>query len=176
MDAPMEQPARPGVNSARYQGLDPGEPLRIDWNPSPPRRTAAAGSGLPFRLDLANQCLLVQPRVGPVRSTSLGLGTFRLLQRLLHPERASPRDALTDRELRVLVYLPTNLSAQEIGRELHLSVHTVKTHMSHLYAKLGVHRRSQAIDRAIELGLMPAAGRLRSCACGRHLEVSDAVG
>jgi Bacterial regulatory proteins, luxR family len=42
--------------------------------------------------------------------------------------------------LRVLRYLPSNLSAPEIGRELYLSFHTVKTHMRSIYAKLGVHR------------------------------------
>jgi len=37
----------------------------------------------------------------------------------------------------VLRYLPTNLSQPEIANELHVSRHTVRTHMSHLYAKLG---------------------------------------
>ena len=57
-------------------------------------------------------------------------------------------------ELRILRYLPTNLSAAEIASEIHVSVYTVKTHMRHLYAKFGVHKRSAAIERARALGLL----------------------
>jgi LuxR family transcriptional regulator, maltose regulon positive regulatory protein len=72
---------------------------------------------------------------------------------------------LTDCEARVLRYLPTNLTAREIASRLHLSVHTVTTHMRHVYIKLGVHRRQEAVDRARALGLLTLiASRLR---CGR---------
>jgi LuxR family maltose regulon positive regulatory protein len=54
----------------------------------------------------------------------------------------------------VLRYLPTNLTAPEIAGQLHLSVNTVRTHMRHLYAKLGAHRRQEAVDRARTLGLL----------------------
>jgi LuxR family transcriptional regulator, maltose regulon positive regulatory protein len=54
----------------------------------------------------------------------------------------------------VLRYLPTNLPAPEIARELSLSVHTVRTHMRHIFAKLGVHRRTEAVTRARALGLL----------------------
>ena len=63
---------------------------------------------------------------------------------------------LTAGELRVLRYLSSNFSAPEIGAELYLSVNTVKTHMRHIYEKLGVRRRTQAIERAQALGLLPA--------------------
>jgi LuxR family maltose regulon positive regulatory protein len=63
-------------------------------------------------------------------------------------------EPLTDSELRVLRLLPTNLSKREIGDELYLSVHTIKTHVKHLYAKLDAHTRSEAVDRARELGLL----------------------
>jgi LuxR family maltose regulon positive regulatory protein len=62
--------------------------------------------------------------------------------------------SLTASETYVLRYLPTRLTAQEIASELSLSVHTVTTHMRHLYAKLGVHRRRQAVERARALGLL----------------------
>ena len=55
---------------------------------------------------------------------------------------------LSERELRVLRCLPSNLSAPEIGAELYLSTSTVKTHMRHIYATLGVHRRTEAVRRA----------------------------
>jgi LuxR family maltose regulon positive regulatory protein len=66
-------------------------------------------------------------------------------------------------EIRVLRYLPTNLSAPEIARELSLSVHTVRTHVRHLFAKLGAHGRSEAVDRASALGLLaPSPSRRAS--------------
>jgi DNA-binding CsgD family transcriptional regulator len=70
------------------------------------------------------------------------------------PRPAFEADPLTDGEIRVLRYLPTHLTAPEIARQLFLSVHTVTTHMRHIYAKLGVHRRHEAVDRARALGLL----------------------
>jgi LuxR family maltose regulon positive regulatory protein len=65
-----------------------------------------------------------------------------------------PLEPLSDSEMRVLRYLPTNLSAPEIASELHVSHNTIRTHMRHLYAKLGMHRRSEAVERARALGLL----------------------
>jgi LuxR family transcriptional regulator, maltose regulon positive regulatory protein len=53
----------------------------------------------------------------------------------------------------VLRYLPTNLSASQIGSELYVSDNTVRTHIRHLYAKLGTHSRAEAV----------------ACACARAL-------
>ena len=52
----------------------------------------------------------------------------------------------------MLRYLPTNLSGPEIADELYVSVNTVRTHMRHLYAKLGTHRRTETVARARALG------------------------
>ncbi|TDC08834.1 hypothetical protein E1265_32795 [Streptomyces sp. 8K308] len=68
---------------------------------------------------------------------------------------------LSEGELRVLRHLPSNLSAPEIAGELRLSANTVKTHMRHIYAKLGVHRRTEAVERAREVGLMGPSSRRR---------------
>jgi LuxR family maltose regulon positive regulatory protein len=76
-------------------------------------------------------------------------------------EPQQPRENLSEGELRVLRFLPSNLSAPEIGSELYLSVNTVKTHMRHIYAKLGVHRRTEAVERARELGLLRPSSRHR---------------
>jgi LuxR family transcriptional regulator, maltose regulon positive regulatory protein len=54
----------------------------------------------------------------------------------------------------VLRYMPTNLTALEIAGELSVSHHTVKTHMRHLYAKLGTHRRAETVAHARALGLL----------------------
>ena len=63
-------------------------------------------------------------------------------------------EPLTDCEARVLRYLPTNLSAPEIADQLSVSANTVRTHMRHVYEKLGAHRRAGAVDRARALGLL----------------------
>jgi DNA-binding CsgD family transcriptional regulator len=76
----------------------------------------------------------------------------RALQRAL--DQPAHRAALTHGEIRVLRYLPTNLSAQEIADELYLSVNTVKTHQRHVYQKLGARGRTQAVKRARALGLL----------------------
>jgi len=63
-------------------------------------------------------------------------------------------EPLSQAETRVLRFLQTSLSAPEIARELYVSVNTVRTHMRHLYDKLGAHRRLEALDRARTLGLL----------------------
>jgi len=68
-------------------------------------------------------------------------------------------DPLSQSEIQVLRYLPTHLSREEIASELYLSANTVKTHMRHLYAKLGTHRRAEAVRRAGELGLLAPSPR-----------------
>jgi LuxR family maltose regulon positive regulatory protein len=71
-----------------------------------------------------------------------------------------PAEELSPGELRVLRYLPTNLSRPEIAGELSVSPSTVSAHIRSIYAKLGVGDRSAAVRRARELRLL-AAGRTR---------------
>jgi LuxR family maltose regulon positive regulatory protein len=71
-----------------------------------------------------------------------------------------PAEELSPGELRVLRYLPTNLSRPEIAGELSVSVNTISTHLRSIYAKLQVRDRSSAVQRARELRLL-AAGRTR---------------
>ena len=78
------------------------------------------------------------------------------------PEDAEPlREALSESELRVLRYLPTNLRAPEIAAELFVSLNTIRTHLRNVYAKLGVHSRADAVNRARELGLLSPSSRKR---------------
>ena len=70
--------------------------------------------------------------------------------------------SLTTAELRLLPLLTTHLTFPEIGGRLHLSPHTVKTQAVSIYRKLGVSCRSEAIERAIELGLVDAPLASRS--------------
>ena len=69
------------------------------------------------------------------------------------------REPLSQAETRVLRYLPTNLTATEIAGQLYLSVNTVRTHMRHVYDKLGTHRRRGAVERARALGLLAPSTR-----------------
>lgn len=61
---------------------------------------------------------------------------------------------LSERELDVLKLIAKGCSNQEIADQLYISIHTVKTHSSNLYSKLDVKRRTQAVTRAKELGLV----------------------
>jgi LuxR family maltose regulon positive regulatory protein len=65
-----------------------------------------------------------------------------------------PAEELSPTELRVLRYLPTNLSRPEIASELSVSVNTVNTHVRNIYAKLQARDRSSAVQRARELRLL----------------------
>jgi LuxR family maltose regulon positive regulatory protein len=67
------------------------------------------------------------------------------------PELASP---LTSRERELLQYLPTRMTNGDIAAKSYISVNTVKTHMVHLYRKLGVADRDAAVAKAEELGLL----------------------
>ncbi len=63
-------------------------------------------------------------------------------------------EALSERELSVLRYLPSRLSNREIGDELYVSLNTVKSHLKTIYRKLDVERRDDAVRRARQLGLL----------------------
>jgi LuxR family maltose regulon positive regulatory protein len=69
---------------------------------------------------------------------------------------APPAEELTPSELRVLRYLPTNLSRPEIASQLSVSVNTVNTHVRNIYAKLQARDRSSAVQRARDLRLLSA--------------------
>ncbi|MBR7199344.1 LuxR C-terminal-related transcriptional regulator [Pseudomonas sp. 14A] len=83
-------------------------------------------------------------------------------QLLTHFPTAAPRPAvessateqLSSRELAVLRLIAQGCSNQEISEQLFISLHTVKTHASHINSKLGVERRTQAVARAKALGLL----------------------
>jgi LuxR family maltose regulon positive regulatory protein len=63
-------------------------------------------------------------------------------------------EQLSPSELRILRYLPTNLSRPEIARELSVSVNTVNTHIRNIYAKLQAQDRSSAVQRARKMRLL----------------------
>ncbi|MCH8561826.1 response regulator transcription factor [Nesterenkonia sp. YGD6] len=69
--------------------------------------------------------------------------TAQMMKRL-----ASPATALTPREIEILQQLATGATNRDLARVLFISEATVKTHLVHIYDKLGVENRTQAIDRA----------------------------
>jgi LuxR family transcriptional regulator, maltose regulon positive regulatory protein len=83
----------------------------------------------------------------PVSRQGLGgIVAPRLPEPLLEP--------LSESEVRVLRYLPTNLTTPEIARELTVSPNTVRTHVRHMYAKFGTHHRAETVELARALGLL----------------------
>jgi LuxR family maltose regulon positive regulatory protein len=97
------------------------------------RAVLGAGNAEPTRTD--------ERRLGiPVAATSLA-------------------DPLSDRELDVLRLLGTDLGGPDIARELSVSVNTVRTHTRHIYTKLGVTNRREAVREAARLGLLRRPSR-----------------
>jgi LuxR family maltose regulon positive regulatory protein len=86
-----------------------------------------------------------------------------LLEQAAHPpgpparRRTEPAEPLTERELVVLRLLATRLSNREMGRELYVSVNTIRSHVKAVYRKLGVRTRAEAVARAREAGLLPGS-------------------
>ncbi|WP_308201066.1 response regulator transcription factor [Agromyces mediolanus] len=67
---------------------------------------------------------------------------------------AAPAQALSPRELEVLRLVAAGSSNPEIARTLVIGEATVKTHLTHVFEKLGVNDRTRAVTRAMELGLL----------------------
>ena len=82
------------------------------------------------------------------------------LQRLEERIRRGKDYELTPAELRLISFLPTHLSLQEIANRLHVSRATVKTQVASIYDKLGVDRRSEAVEIVEQSGLGTIDGRL----------------
>jgi LuxR family maltose regulon positive regulatory protein len=80
---------------------------------------------------------------------------LRRAQALASPSLGSDLiEPLTDRELEILSYLPSRLTNTELADQFYVSVNTIKTHMAHIYRKLGVANRNRAISRAREIGIL----------------------
>jgi DNA-binding NarL/FixJ family response regulator len=102
--------------------------------------------------------------VALIAAAFLGLGIW-VGRRLFHREprsgeftpneRAQISLGITERERQVLQLLANGRSNKEIAAQLGLSPNTVKTHVASLFEKLQVTRRTEAIQLARELGLVP---------------------
>ncbi len=113
----------------------------------------------PFR----DAFLLNGPAVGELLESQAQTGTAHpaLLEVLLagvceRGPAATLAEPLTEREQRILRYLPTMLSNADIGAEVFVSLNTVKTHLRSIYRKLGANGRADAVEKARALGLLPS--------------------
>ena len=77
-----------------------------------------------------------------------------LAEQIRFREENESRPRLSDREHEVLGLIAEGLSAPEIGERIHLSTATVKTHLQHLYEKLGVSERAAAVAEGMRRGLV----------------------
>jgi LuxR family maltose regulon positive regulatory protein len=118
-------------------------------------RAEPEGLILPFLLWPNRDLLERHPKHRTAHATLIATILDALAGGAVPRQPAAPLlDELSDAELRVVRYLPSNLTALEIAAELMVSANTVRTHTRHIYAKLDAHTRSEAVARARELGLI----------------------
>jgi LuxR family transcriptional regulator, maltose regulon positive regulatory protein len=122
--------------------------------------------GLAEREPYRDAFLLGGPQVWELLERQAQTGTLHpallesLLDRVDHaPDAIALREPLTEREQRILRYLPTMLSNAEIGAEIFVSLNTVKTHLRSIYRKLDASGRADAVEKARQLHLLPAGIR-----------------
>jgi LuxR family transcriptional regulator, maltose regulon positive regulatory protein len=110
----------------------------------------------PFAMTGAHELLRKLPRWATEHAALL-LEILDVLEGAPPHSNGTPARAASDlsvTELRVLRYLPTNLSRSDIARQLYVSVNTVNTHVRNIYSKLGAGSRTEAVDRARRLRLL----------------------
>ena len=78
--------------------------------------------------------------------------------RLMSRMRAPAEEALSAREIEVLTLIARGASNRQAGHELHISEATVKTHLIHIFDKLGVSDRTSAVTTALERGILSLNG------------------
>lgn len=90
-----------------------------------------------------------------IRAAAAGESTLapKVAAKLMAKVRASGAEALSLREIEVLRKVARGTTNREIARQLRISEATVKTHLIHIYGKLGVSDRTSAVTRALELGI-----------------------
>ncbi len=131
------------------------------------RQSLAAALQLAKREQLRLPFALERGWIGPVlrRDPELAHAHRSLLAPTSCPDRLLPQgvpdqapilvvEPLTEREREVLRHASRLLSSAEAASEMHISVNTVKTHLTHIYRKLATTRRSEAVRRARQLDLI----------------------
>ncbi|HJQ90721.1 MAG TPA: response regulator transcription factor [Acidimicrobiia bacterium] len=114
-------------------------------------RAVAAGATGYLLKDASRQELMQAIRLAAQGKSVL---SPRVASRVLGRMRAPAEEALSTREVEVLLEVADGLSNKEVGRMLHISEATVKTHLLHIFAKLGVEDRTAAVTTALERGII----------------------
>jgi LuxR family maltose regulon positive regulatory protein len=96
-----------------------------------------------------------EPGLGEYLDSIIAAFSMRIDPHPAPPSRREIRTLLTERELEVLELLAERLSIQEISARLFISPSTVQQHTHHIYRKLNVRNKRQAVASAIELGILP---------------------
>ncbi|WP_127473512.1 LuxR C-terminal-related transcriptional regulator [Microbacterium sulfonylureivorans] len=142
--------------------------LLLSWTGAVEGRRSQAREHLESALAIAAPEGVVDPfvRLGPPAADLLEdlLGTRTEFVRYIvgrvraavAPNDGKLIDELTPRELELLAFLPSRLTIADIAVRCFVSTNTIKTHLGHIYRKLGVSGRDAAIERAVELGLIDA--------------------
>ncbi|WP_460131405.1 LuxR C-terminal-related transcriptional regulator [Pseudomonas sp. S1_E04] len=116
---------------------------------------AGAGGALqPFQRLLESYPDWMREQLGKDPHGLLNQSLLALLPEVAAVDTSLNHETLSVRELAVLQLIAQGCSNQEISNRLFISLHTVKTHASHINSKLGVERRTQAVARAQELRLI----------------------
>lgn len=91
-----------------------------------------------------------------IRATARGESVLAptVAARLMTRMRAPAQEKLSAREIEVLQLVATGASNRDIGKSLHISTATVKTHLIHIFSKLGVDDRTAAVTTAYERGIL----------------------
>ena len=123
-------------------------------------RAGAAGY-LPKTVDLGG--LLEAIRAVARGESVLPPAVASVVVRYLAGEESTEEELppLTGRELEVLALVAAGLTNRDIARQLHISVRTVEAHLTHIYNKLGVCSRTEAVVRAMQQGWIEPAERNR---------------
>jgi LuxR family maltose regulon positive regulatory protein len=136
----LHQPASSHETKARAAHVQE----RLEDSISPEKIAAALEQGEKLDFDITLSRLLAELR--PMQQEHSAAEERAVVQALVEP--------LTERELEVLRYIAEGMSNYDIATRMFVGVSTVKTHINHLYGKLDVKSRTQAVARARALNLL----------------------
>ena len=124
------------------------------WTYSPAWVCVTSTRGLPaFRVYVVGRAASNAARLAKVTVDARVTG--KLVAIATRGRQAKGPFGLTVQEMRVVELLPKGMTNRDIGEHLGISEATVKTHLLHIYAKLGVNDRAAAVAVGFERGLLP---------------------
>ena len=91
----------------------------------------------------------------PLMAVGVLLGRWMGSRKSNNARQTTVEGTLTNKELAVLAAVAEGLSNQQVADRLYLSVSTIKSHLQSVYGKLGVQRRTQAVEHARRLKMLP---------------------